>query len=223
MTQPTAWSYSRIESSETCPRKYWHLNVAKDLKEPESSYQIEGKETHEAFKAFFKSGAALPLHLRHHGPVLAKINGLPVTDKLVEQQIALDARWQPTDWFSKTAWVRVISDLTQLNGRVATCWDWKTGKQKDDFTQLKLNAAITMHLAPEVDSVTMAYYWTKSRNITKDSITRAQLPEFWGEMLARVQVFQQRYDSADFPPRPNPFCRGCIVTTCQYWQPKKGS
>lgn len=223
MTQPTAWSYSRIDSSETCARKYWHLNVAKDLKEPENSYQVEGKETHDAFKNFLKSGTALPLHLRHHGAVLDKINGLPVTDKLVEQQIALDSSWLPTDWFSKTAWVRVISDLTQLNGRVATVWDWKTGKQKDDFTQLKLNAAVTMHLAPEVDAVTMAYYWTKSKNITKDKLTREQLPEFWGGMLARVAVFQARYDNLDFPPRPNPFCRGCVVRSCEYWQPKKGS
>jgi hypothetical protein len=222
MTQPTAWSYSRIESSETCARKYYHLNVAKDLKEPETSYQVEGTETHAAFKGFFKSGLQLPLHLRHHGPVLTKINGMPATEKVVEQQIALDAQWQPTDWFSKSAWVRVISDLTQLNGSMATVWDWKTGKQKDDFTQLKLNAAITMHLAPEVNTMMMVYYWTKTRNITKDKITRDQLPEFWGTMLGRVQTFQSMYDRQDFPPRPNPFCKGCVVRNCEYWQPRKG-
>jgi PD-(D/E)XK nuclease superfamily len=223
MTQPTAWSYSRIESSETCPRKYWHLNVAKDLKEPESIHQVEGTETHAAFEAYLRKGEPLPIHLRHHTRVLDSINRMPVTSRIIEQQIALDANWQVVDWFSKTAWVRAKSDLTQINGTVATVWDWKTGKQKDDFTQLKLNAAITMHLAPEIDKVMMAYYWTKSRNITKDVITRGQLPEFWGEMLVRVQTFQSLYDRQDFPPRPNYFCKGCIVKSCQYWQPKKGS
>lgn len=219
MTQ-AAWSYSRIDSSETCPRKFWHLNVAKDLKEPESSYQIEGKETHDAFKFYFKNGKPLPLHLRHHEPVLKKIAAMP-GEKVVEQQIALDANWQPTDWFSKTAWLRVISDLTQLNGPAAVVWDWKTGKQKDDFTQLRLNAAVTMHLAPEVNAVKMAYYWTKTRNITSAVMTRAELPEFWGTMLGRVQTYQSMYDTENFPPRPNPYCKGCIVKTCQYWQPRK--
>jgi hypothetical protein len=215
-----AWSYSRIESSETCARKFWHLSVAKDIKEEESSYQIEGKETHVAFAKLVKSGIALPLHLRHHGPVLTKIAGMP-GEKVVEQQIALNANWQPTDWFAKDAWLRVISDLTQLNGPSALVWDWKTGRPKDDFTQLRLNAAVTMHLAPEIEQVRMNYYWTKTRQITSDKMVRADLPEFWGSMLKRVQTYQSRFDRNDFPPNPNPFCKGCPVRNCQYWQPRK--
>lgn len=220
MTQPVAWSYSRIVSMETCPRKHWHLNVQKDLKEPESDQMAEGTATHGSFRDYLKRGTALPLHLRHHEPVLAKINALP-GEKSIEQQIALDVRWQPCDWFGKDAWVRVISDLTQLNGRAAICWDWKTGKPKDDFTQLRLNSAITMHLAPEIDSVRMSFYWTKSKSLTSDKMTRPELPEFWGKMLARVANYQGHFDKNDFPPLPNPFCKGCIVKTCQYWQPRK--
>ncbi|HXS14467.1 MAG TPA: PD-(D/E)XK nuclease family protein [Acidobacteriaceae bacterium] len=215
-----AWSFSRIESSETCPRKFFHLSVAKDLKEEETSYQIEGKETHIAFAKLVKNGIPLPLHLRHHGPMLTKIAALP-GEKIVEQQLALNANWQVVDWFARDAWLRVISDLTQLNGSAALVWDWKTGKPKDDFTQLRLNAAVTMHLAPEVEQVRMNYYWTKTRQITSDKMVRADLPEFWGAMLKRVQTYQSMHDRQDFPPRPNPFCKGCVVKTCQYWQPRR--
>ncbi len=217
MAQPTAWSFSRLDASETCPRKFWHLSVQKDLKEPESSYQIDGKNTHLAFASYLRAGTNLPLHLRHHEPVLKQIAALP-GEKVIEQQIALDSNWQVVDWFAKNAWVRVISDLTQLNEAAAVVWDWKTGKQKDDFTQLKLNAAITMHLAPEVESVKLCYYWTKTRSITTDTLSRDQLPEFWGGMLKRVQRYQERFDKQDFPPNPNPFCKGCIVKTCQYYK-----
>lgn len=220
MTNPMAWSYSRIDSSETCPRKFWHLNVAKDLKEEESSYQIEGKETHVAFAKLVKSNIPLPLHLRHHTQALARIAAMP-GEKVVEQQICLNPAWKPVDWFARDAWLRVISDLTQLNGPTAIVWDWKTGRPKDDFTQLKLNAAVTMHLAPEVQRVKMCYYWTKTQTITHDAITRVELPEFWGTMLSRVQTYQSRFDRQDFPPRPNPFCKGCVVKNCQYWQPKR--
>lgn len=222
MTQPVAWSFSRIVSMETCPRKHWHLNVQKDLKEPESDAMAEGTATHTAFKEYLKSGKPLPLHLRHHGAVLGKIAALP-GEKVVEQQLALDANWKMTDWFAKDAWLRVISDLSQLNGKSAIVWDWKTGKVKDDFTQLQLNAAVTMHLAPEIDTVKMGFYWTKAQKISPKDMARAELPEFWGKMLGRVQVYQSHFDQNNFPPRPNPFCKGCIVKSCQYWQPRKGS
>ena len=220
MTQPTAWSYSRLESSETCPRKFWHLSVQKDLKEEESSYQIEGKETHTSFANFLKKGTPLPLHLRHHESAMRAIAALP-GEKVIEQQLCLNASWQPVDWFAKDAWLRVISDLTQLNGRSAIVWDWKTGKPKDDFTQLKLNAAVTMHLAPEVEEVRLNYYWTKTRSLTPGRLLRSELPEFWGGILKRVATYQARFDKNDFPPNPNPFCKGCIVKNCQYWQPRR--
>lgn len=216
-----AWSYSRVNAMETCPRKVWHTSVAKDIVEPESDEMAQGTATHKAFEMFLKKAVPLPLHLRHHAEVLTRIASLP-GEKSVEQQIALDANWQMTDWFSKGAWLRIKSDMTQLNGTKAVCWDWKTGKPKDDFTQLQLNGAVTMHLAPEIDEVTLAFYWAKTKQITKDKLTREQLPDFWGRMLKRVQVYQSHHDRQDFPPRPNYFCKGCCVTKCQYWQPKKG-
>lgn len=180
----------------------------------------EGTATHNAFRDYLKKGAALPLHLRHHESVLGKIAAMP-GEKSIEQQIALNANWQVTGWFDMDAWLRIISDLTQLNGKTAICWDWKTGKVKDDFTQLYLNAAVTMHLAPEIEEVVTAFYWTKSRQITKSKLTRAELPEFWGKMLGRVQVYQGHHDRQDFPPKANPFCKGCVVKSCQYWEPRK--
>ncbi len=220
MTQQIAWSYSRVQSMETCPRKFWHLNIQKDLKEPESDAMAEGTATHAAFRDYMKKGTALPLHLRHHESVLAKIKAMP-GEKSIEQQIALNVEWKVTGWFDKDAWLRIISDLTQLNGKSAICWDYKTGKVKEDYTQLFLNAAVTMHLAPEVDEVVVAYYWTKSRQITKNKLLRTELPEFWGTMLSRVQTYQRHYDRQDFPPKPNPFCKGCVVKSCQYWSSRK--
>ena len=30
-----AWSYSKLKNFETCPKRSWHLDVARDIKEPE--------------------------------------------------------------------------------------------------------------------------------------------------------------------------------------------
>ena len=35
MTKSPAWSYSSITLFDQCPKKYYHLRVAKDIKEPD--------------------------------------------------------------------------------------------------------------------------------------------------------------------------------------------
>jgi PD-(D/E)XK nuclease superfamily len=221
MTKPVAWSYSRLTSYETCARRYWHLMVKKDLKEEPSQAMIEGNDTHKAFELRIRDGKQLPIHLRVHEPALAIIASTK-GDKIVEQQIALNPAWEPVEWFDRDAWLRVKSDLTQYNGKYGVVWDWKTGRPHDDFTQLNLNAAVLLHLAPEIEVVNPAYYWTKSRHVAAgDRITRDKLPDIWGPILARVAEYQRAHEAEAFPPKENYFCRGCPVKDCQYWKPKK--
>lgn len=219
--KPAAWSYSRLDSFETCPRRFWHLNVKKDVKEVESDAMIEGKTTHKAFELRIRDGKILPIHLRIHEPAI-KMICQSAGEKIVEQQIALDVNWQPVEWYSKDAWLRVKSDLTQYNGAYGVVWDWKTGRPHDDFTQLNLNAAVLLHLAPEIDVVCPVYYWTKSRKVQAgDRIKRTEVSDIWGPILKRVAAYQAAHDKDDFPPRENYFCAGCPVTTCQYWKEKR--
>jgi hypothetical protein len=220
MAPPVAWSYSRLTSYETCPRKHWHLNVKKDLKEEPSQAMIDGNLIHKAFELRIRDGKLLPIHLRVHEPVLAKIIAAP-GEKIVEQQIALSVGWEPVEWFAKDAWLRIKSDLTQYAGSYGVVWDWKSGRPHDDFTQLNLNAAVLLQLAPEIEAVTPAYYWTKARHVAPGPrVTRDQVAEIWGPILERVGRYQAAHDAQDFPPRENFFCKNCPVKSCQYWKPK---
>ena len=40
------WSYSSITLFDQCPKKYYHLKVAKDVSEPESEAMRYGKDLH---------------------------------------------------------------------------------------------------------------------------------------------------------------------------------
>jgi hypothetical protein len=221
LSKQVAWSYSRITSYEQCPRKYWNESVAKTIPFKESEEMAYGKAWHKAAELYVKSGDPLPLHMRHWEPTLKSLKNAP-GEKIIEQQIALNAQWQPVEWFAKDAWLRVKSDLTIINGKSAVQFDYKTGKVKDDFTQLQLNSAVTFHLAPELEQITHAFLWVKSKQITKETMMAQQVPEFWSRMLPRVSAYQAAHDQENFPPRPGFLCRGwCEVRTCQYWEPKK--
>jgi hypothetical protein len=72
-TRPFAWSYSALTGFETCPKRHWHYNIAKDIKEEENSYQREGTDTHAAFDRYLKDQVELPLGLGHWKPMLDRI------------------------------------------------------------------------------------------------------------------------------------------------------
>ena len=40
------WSFSKIKSFEQCPKKFYHLKVSKDYKEPETSAMLYGTAVH---------------------------------------------------------------------------------------------------------------------------------------------------------------------------------
>ena len=81
---------------------------------------------------------------------------------------------------------------------------------------------MTFHLAPEIETITHAFLWIKSKQVTREKMTKEQVPEFWSNMLPRVARYQQAHDEQNFPPRPGFLCRGyCEVKTCQYWEAKR--
>lgn len=221
MSAQVAWSYSRLASYETCPRKFWAESVGKTVPFVKSEQAAYGDEVHLAFKDYFKSGTPLPLHLRHFEKIIAPIAKAPGV-KSIEQKICLNASWEVVDWFAKDAYLRVISDLTQLNGTHGVLWDWKTGKPKDDFTQLRLNAAVTFHLAPEIQTATVAFLWLQTKKVAPLKMVRADATDVWAELLPRVAKYQEAHVKQDFPPRQNFLCRGwCQVSTCQFWEKKR--
>ena len=213
-----AYSFSRLDSFETCPRKYYHTSVAKDVKDEPNDAQIFGDQAHKAFKLYFQIGQELPLHLSQYEQYLKPIANSP-GHTIVEQEIALDQNYKQVEWFSKDAYIRVKSDLTQQHGTQAVVWDWKFGKPHNKFDQLKLTAAVTFLLAPKIERITMAYFWAKTKEVSPDVMLRAEAPTFWAELQPRVQLYQEAHWRQAFPPKPNFLCKGwCPVVTCQYWE-----
>lgn len=220
MSKLTAFSYSRLNAREECPKKYYAVSVAKSHKEEESEHTSYGTEVHLAFANYLKTGKALPLHMVQYTKYLAEIKKYPGTF-ITEQKLAINASYEPTGWFDGDVYCRIISDLTILNGTTAVMWDWKTGKIKDDFTQLRLAGAVMFLLVPELQRIVLAYFWLKNKKITKEIMTRDQMPGVWSDLLPRIQAYQDAHAAMDFPPKPSWLCRYCPVNSCPHWEPRK--
>lgn len=214
-SKPFAWSYSVLRNFETCPKRYWHYNVQKDVVEPQSSMLVEGNNLHKVFEDRLK-GKPLPLGYTMYESLLARIIAADGTT-YAEQKLAMTSAFTPVAYFGKDVWFRTQIDCTKHNGIKATILDWKTGKVAQDITQLQLMAATLFCHVPEVQRVTAALVFVNNDHIEPATFTREDLPEIWGEVLPRVKLVEKARQAMEFPPKPSGLCkRYCAVTSCPY-------
>jgi hypothetical protein len=214
----TAWTYSRLEAYETCPKKFYHRYVKKDYPDPPNEHNIWGNRVHEALENRVKNDTPLPEGMTQWEKFMQKALALP-GEKLVEEKLALDTSFRPTDW--KGAWTRGKADLLIVNGKEAAALDFKTGKVKVT-EQLTLYAAYTFAHYPEVNIVHTGFVWLKEKRVTTDVVERKALPFIWQSFVGRVAKLETSYETDNWPERPSGLCRGwCPVNTCKYWKPKK--
>jgi hypothetical protein len=88
----TAFSYSRLNQFEECPKKMHAVQIAKSVKENESEAMRYGKDVHKSLEMRIKNGKKLPAHLEPLEPMMFKLANAPGL-KFAEMQLAIS---QPT-------------------------------------------------------------------------------------------------------------------------------
>jgi hypothetical protein len=216
MPKAFSWSFSRLKNYETCPKRYYEIDIQKNYKE--SSAQLDwGGKVHEAMADAIKTGTPLPTDI----PFQRWINSVNKFkgEKLVEQKWALTKEFQPTEWFSPLAWFRSVGDFVGIAAPGALILDWKTGKPTRDSQQLMLTAACVFAFHPDVHEVDSGFVWLKDDAITSEHYTRADMPKHWMDIIPRVQRMEQATATLTFPPQPDRLCKKyCPVSSCPFWR-----
>jgi hypothetical protein len=212
-----SWSFSRLRNFETCAKRHYHYDVAKDVGDTNNTpVLLAGHALHKAFELRVRNGTKLPLDMTQHEPLLARLVDAP-GETYAEQDLALTDKFKPTGWRSKAAWFRAKLDFTKVNGALATVLDWKTGKVASEPTQLELQAVTIMHYLPEIKTVKSAFMFVNHDKVIPSIFTRNDVPQIWGGILPRVRKLEAAYDNQEFPAQPNGLCkRYCQVTSCPY-------
>jgi hypothetical protein len=220
-TQPGfAWSYSQLKNFETCPKRYYHYNVAKDVTEPETEALRGGYALHTAFDHRISKGTSLPLGMGQYENMLAKFVAAPGRT-YSEQKLAITSDFKPVAFFGKGVWCRTVIDACKVRdetqGRVAVVLDWKTGKPSPDPTQLQLMSAVMFAQDPKLVRVKAALLFINHNHTEPAEYVRGDVTEIWGELLPRVRKVVDARQSQEYPPRPSGLCkRYCAVVSCPY-------
>lgn len=217
MAKTAAWSFSALNSYETCPYRHYRTKVAKDVREEETEALRWGNRVHEALESRVRDGTPLPKSMQKWEPFVAKLLAKK-GESIAEQQLCLNEQLIATDWFGKDSWCRGIVDYMLKDGAKAVALDWKTGKIKDDHDQLMLFAALLFHTYPELETIRTGYVWlAHDCKITTREFQRSEVPDIWEEFLPRVRRYQTAYDKDKWEKKPSGLCRAwCPVTSCEF-------
>ncbi len=209
-------TYTFHRNFDNCPRKAWHINIAKDLPKEDTEQLRWGNQVHSALDRRISRGAALPEamekyeHFCNFGAYMVK----------TELKLGIRANGLPCGFFDDDVYMRgVIDVLIPSWGGLdrAVIWDWKTGKKREESGELQIHAALLKAKHPEFNRIMGYYVWLQEMQLGKPhdvSDTQATLER---ERKTREQVERAFAHGADaFPPRQNPLCGYCPVKSCEF-------
>ena len=208
-------SYSRLSTFEQCPAKFDYLYVTKAVRDQGSEASEYGNRVHEVLELYGKgelNQETLTLEgkqtLERWGSLVDTINAKS-GDKYYEYQMAVTETLEPCDWFSPDAFIRSIADVLVVDGTKAYCLDYKTGKVKENPTQLQLFASMVFWHFPEVEEVRTSFIWLKFDEVTNATYQRKYADALWNGLKPRFDQVIDTVELGVFDTKPSGLCPWC--------------
>jgi len=211
-----SWSYSKLKNFETCPKRHYHVDVVRDIKEEEGEALQWGNAVHKALADRVAKSAPLPKAMLEYEKWAERVltGGGNI---LVEQKLAIRKDFGATSWFGDDAWYRGIGDVIKIVGPVALIVDYKTGKVIEDGSQLALMAACVFAHHSDVRKVRSEFVWLKEDATTRADFTREGMADIWRGLWPRIEALEYAQKTLTYPAKPGALCkRWCPVTVCPH-------
>lgn len=223
VSKAPSWSYSSITMFDQCPKKYYHLRVAKDISEPPSEAMLYGTRVHLAAEKYIRDGEPIPKKYAYMQPFLTTLNKIE-GDKYCEIKMGIkrvDGELVPCDFDDKEVWYRGIADLLIVNEDKgeARVVDYKTGKSSRyaDTKQLALMAACVFLHFPKVSTVKSGLLFVVCRDFIKADYEKDSGFNVFDQLKETIVSRETAYESGVFNPKKNFTCKAwCPVLICPH-------
>jgi RecB family exonuclease len=214
------WSFSRIKAFEQCPRKFYHLKVAKTYTEAETEAMMYGTLFHEAAEFYVRDGTPLPERFAFAQSALDSLMRKQ-GEKLCEYEMGLTQDLEPCGFKDDNVWWRGIADLVILDKENKLAWviDYKTGSNTRyaDTGQLELMALAAFKHFPEIETVRAGLLFVVAKELIKDNYKKEDAPVMWKKWLSDYSRMELAFSKDVWNAHPSGLCRRhCPVTECPH-------
>lgn len=226
--KPFVGSYSRIKMSQDCPKKFYHLEIVKDvMHDPMGEANSEGVRGHRRLQLCIESGLDAPHSMKYMQWALDYVRKQieyadPKTYRGMKSSVAcelkfgLDRRMASIGFFGEGVKFRGIADLLVVNGTHGYVVDYKFGKAGyADPNQLDYMALCIFLDNPSIQTVEGQLLFIKHplELMHREQYTREDLP-FLQKQLAQWFVdVRDRKVADNWPAIQSGLCKNyCPVT-----------
>ena len=224
------YSYSSLKTYKTCPLKYRHVYILKDVKDTTSFEADYGSRAHKRLEEYVRKVPEDQLSK----PVV-RLEDLAfctaVADRVMRKadQVAAELRtgvtesMRATGFFSNNVWLRGVIDLLAIRGEGAWIGDWKFGKRRPDMQQLDMFALHTFVNFPTVQKITASFVWAHDKALDTKTFVRDDVPYILDAIKREVEMVETSVKHDNWPVQPSALCGWCPCTKaqCIYGQPVK--
>jgi hypothetical protein len=210
-------SYSFHQNYKQCPRKAWHINIAKDLKQEPTDAMDWGIRVHEACEKRINANEPFPDGFKHYEEFFQFPDGYTAA---AEVKLGMDCKGQPCDFHMEGVYFRGVLDviLEQAPGNGTACIiDHKTGKVREDPTELRMHAVLLKAHRPHLQEIKGWYNWLAGMKMgpihdLSDTETVFREMNRRHEQITAAVALGERA----FAPKQGPLFGYCPVKTCEF-------
>lgn len=213
------WSYSSLKTFEQCPKKYYHLKVAKDVVDRPHESALYGSAVHKAAEDHVRDGVPVPKKYSYMEPILTsltKISG----NKYCEIELGLTKELLPCDFHAPEVWWHGIVDLLIVDEdkQLAHMVDYKTSKSARyaDTKQLDLMAVGVFAHFPKVTRIKSALLFVVSNEFVKKEHVRESLNSYIEDAAMGVDRIHKALETNVWNAVTGPLCKFCPVKMCEH-------
>lgn len=215
---PVQWSYSSLKTFQQCPKKYFHLKIAKDVENEGGEAANYGKIVHKAAEDYIRDGTPVPPQFSYMVPILDALKKIP-GKKYCEIELGIakkDGKFVACKFDAPNYWWHGIADLLIVDGGVAWLVDYKTSKNAKyaDTKQLDLLAAATFLHFPEVLEIKSALAFVVSNEFVRKEHDRVMRHKYLDAMKPELDRLEAAIENKVWNPISGPLCKFCPVKTC---------
>lgn len=213
------WSYSSLKTFEQCPKKYYHLKVAKDIKDVPHESAIYGGDVHKAAEKHIRDGKPMPKKYSYMQSILESLKNIP-GDKHCELELGLTEELKACAFKAPDVWWHGIVDLLIVDKAkgLAHMVDYKTGKSARyaDTKQLDYMATAVFAHFPEINKIKSALLFVVSNEFVRKEHYAGNKKEYIQPALVHLNRLKKAEEFDIWNPISGPLCRFCPVKQCEH-------
>jgi len=220
-----AWSYSSLKTFQQCPKKYYHLKVAKDVKDDGSEATIYGKELHKVAENYVRDNVPIPERFKFIQKTVDALKNIP-GEKHTEIELGVTntgGKLSACGFYDKNAWYRGIADLLIINGDEGYLVDYKSSKNAKyaDLKQLDLLAAAVFIHFPDIKSLKSALIFVVSNEFVNKEHSSQHKLAYFEHVRFDLERLEVAMKTGVWNAVSSPLCGWCPVKTCQNYKERR--